>query len=507
MQELERKEKYVPFRAINVVLALYYKDHKTLVDPFSFFLGRWRASRTSVRRENLEEWLRFEKEEKAFSPLFHDILVESDGQKVKLSNLKLEALEEKVIEWISRRYDNKNLWREGGDNVFREAQAPYEGEIWLSGYVRTKGRAITRGNKQERGGFRGKYHKIHIAGPFETSKERLSDVSCDCKEFTGIQEKFGYSHVGYVDPDIAGLLYYARYSPQKVKNLEQVVSRRGVRIWLPFHPLEGQRINADYKVTRKGIQPRLSNLMISAVLTYFSQQQGENKATINKRLKRLEVIYDPITKGLISFGKAGWEVIQREWIFDRKNDLWRPFLSWYEDMQRSLLGRDYEFKALAYEKEGTEHETVALDYVSKNDSGHSVRLLFFNGLPPLIMERKVVPKFRPDIFALERRDYRQPEKKHPYQELYEPKISYDHRRSCFTLSEVRLAQEGWTPQEIMPDYYATLKHFYGENWAGRLVTSLYNKRPYLLERLREKLPLDKERSRELINSIAKLGKR
>ncbi|MFH0979193.1 MAG: hypothetical protein V1837_07905 [Candidatus Woesearchaeota archaeon] len=502
MQGLERNDKYVPFRAINVVLALYNGENKTLVDPFSFFLGRWRASRTAVRRENLEEWLRFEKEEKVFSPIFHDVYVESEGQKVKLSSLKPEQLEAQVIYWISRRYGNKNLWREGGDKVFHKVQVPYQGEIWLSGSVRAKGRAIGRDSSH---GIRGKFHEVHIAGPFETSKERLSDVGCDCKEFKSIQEKFGYSHAGYVDPDIASLLYYARYSPQNVKNLEEVMSRRGVRIWLPFHPLEAQATSADYKVIRKGQQPRLSNLMVSAVLAYFSQQ-GQNKATINKKVKRLEVIYDPITKSLINSGKAGFEVVQREWIWDATNQLWSPFRHWFSDL-RDSLSRQYEFKALAYEKEGTENEVVAMDYVDKGDPGHSMRILAFNGLPPLALERQTLPKYKPDIFANERRDHKPVESKNPYQELYEPKITYDHKRCCYTLSEVRLAQGGWTPQEMMPDYYQTLEHFHGKDWAGRLVVSLYKKRPYLLERLNQNLPLDTDRARQLINSIAKFGKK
>lgn len=516
------EKKYLGFKLINVVAALYNPHNKPLIDPFSLFFGRWRASRTFVRKENLEGYLMFESQEKSFITVFNpDRIVSAyTGQRtadehvierVKLSSLSLDLLVENVKIWLHQRYGNQNLWREGGTKVFTNTNTrePHEGEIWLNGNVRIKGKALIKGSDGEKGSFRSKFHSLSIAGPFEASAVKLGNLKCDCYEFDNILRKHGYSRGEYLCPEIGALLYYARYTPTGVRNLESIIARRNTKIWLPFHPFEIQPVTGEYRTIKKGAQPRISNLMVTAMLIYLSAQKGENKAYINKGLKRLEVTYDKILKELIAQGKAGFEAIAQEWIWDRENEIWGPLWAWKDDgMHNYLTKTGFEFKGLVVEKERTQHETTAMEYLKKINPGHSVRLLFFDGMPPLVLERIVLPRYKVDIFALERRDYRPPEQKHFYEELYVPKITYDHRRCRFTFSEVRFAPEIWNPQEMMPDYYKTLRHFYGDNAINRLRVQINRIRPSQFKKLemgKEAYNIDSSGHLRLVNTIGKYG--
>ena len=514
------KGKYIGFRLTNVVASLYNARNKALVDPFSFFFGRFRVSRQAVLKRNFEEWRRFEAKEKTFEPVFDPgrVVNAYTGEKkpddtpiterMRLSDLSLELLVENIGQWVQHKYGNKNLMREGSNKVFSDTnvRAPYEGEIWLNGHVRIKGKAAGRG----------KFHRVSIAGPLEASAVKLANLYCDCDEFQNVLRKHGYTNGQYLCPDIAALLYYSRYTPNGVSNLEAVMARRNARIWLPFHPFELQPATADYRVIKKGQQPKLSNLMVTAMLFYLTQKQGENKSSINKGLKRLEVIYDPMLKRLFGQGKAdaaqeaGYEAIAQKWIWDLGNEIWSPLRAWKNEMHNYLTTRaGFEFKGLVVEKERALYETVAMEYVKKSDLGHSVRLLFFDGLPPLVIERRVVPEHKVDIFALEKKSYRKPKPMHFYEELYAPKTTYDYRRCRFTFSEVRFAHEIWNPQEMMPDYYKALQHFYGSKAIGRLAVQINRVRPPQLERLdvpKEFYSADKERYLTLVNTIGKQGR-
>jgi len=247
------------FDLINYVVAQYNPHNVVLHDPLSFFMGRWRATTPKTRKSILEEWLSAEPQinvlKRAFSPTrvaaVYTGEVKTTGrvtEQKRLLDLTLDQLVHNVEQWILDRYDNLNLMREGGNAVFQDvslerrgdAREAYQGEIWLSGKVRIKGAARARAG-HAREGARSRFRDVTIAGPFVGSRILYGTLfSGGDKEFESMMKKFGYSNAHYVCPEIAALLYYARYNPDQVRNLQNVVLRRDERIWLSFHPFEVQ---------------------------------------------------------------------------------------------------------------------------------------------------------------------------------------------------------------------------------------------------------------------------
>jgi hypothetical protein len=166
---------------------------------------------------------------------------------------------------------------------------------------------------------------------------------------------------------------------------------------------------------------------------------------------------------MLEEGNASFIPIVQKWIFDRSSSIVpEPQRAWYNSVSSWLNQQGFKFNGLAVEKKGTPYETVAIDYI-KGDT--SYRLMFFDGLPPLVQVRTRIKGKQADVFALERKGL--PPSVHPFAELYVPKTTFDGTHGIYTASEVRLAPQGtWTPEEMIEDYRAAFAKHYKNGLKG-----------------------------------------
>jgi hypothetical protein len=427
--------RYKAFNPINYVLALYNPENTPLVDPLSFMLGRFRVLRPSIKKKLMKEWLDNPKEETHILEKTKTLVERLEdnqwtSRRAEIRSLSIEELIHNVENWIKRDYHNLNLMREGGSRVFNEFIETHSGEIWLSADVRRRG--SSRGKD--------KFNHVQIAGPFETSKTKLAAIHSDDREYLEILKKHGYNRGEYISPEVAAVLFYAKHSKSDIKNLNLVEERRNTDIWLP-------------------IQPQ-AHIMIESLIAYLTRGDSISKYDLNKKLFNHKELYDSMLLTMIEQGKAGFIPIAEHWIFNRsKNDVPEPQRWWFDAMQR-YLANDYSLKGLAIEKKDSEYETVSIEYVHK-EGNKSVRLMFFDNLPPLVMERTVHPKYKVKIFE------DQTMHKHPFAELFVPKVTYDDRKRRYTASEIKLTPEQvHTPEDIVPDYYQALAEFFPKGISG-----------------------------------------
>jgi len=297
--------------------------------------------------------------------------------------------------------------REGGDEVVTGSNATnFQGEIWLTGAVR----------KRSRANGSGKFNEVRVAGPFKSSKIRLGSIVSNDREFFEMTSKFGYQQAHYVSSAVATLLYCARYNPGAIRNLQAVKARRGVEIWLPFHSYEPQYHGISARTIVEGPQPNFQALTVDT-LVQFLTRGSKTKHDLNKALTRLPVIYDKLLLQLINRGDANFVTIADKWILNRSGpSVPPPQYAWYDAMDKHLIARGYHFEQLVLEKKDTPFETVAMDYKSR-DGNKSIRLLFFNGLPPLVQERVLIPKHKTEVFLMDQKSQKDPI--HPYAALFD----------------------------------------------------------------------------------------
>ncbi len=482
----EMRLEYRGFTPRNYGVALSHRDSFTLIDPLSFFMGRWRVSRPSMRRKYLEEYLTFERRERAFTPIFDsskvrslDVLADDEfvRRRKSFAGLSIDEAWRNFEEWVFDRYANTNLLREGGEKVFRELslESPYEGEINLHGEVRKKG--IARGTSR--------FHHVHIRGPFTDSAVRLHSIYCDDRESLEMMKRGGYRVEGWLCPEAAALLFFSRYNPTFVENLEQVIGRRNNHIWLPFHPYEIQTPVEELETIATGKQPRLSNVMVAALIEYFSR--GMNKAEINNRLMKLNVIWDPDMRRYVDRGDARLVVVPNKWIFDRSDVIPGHIRAMYDAAHNRLTTEErYRFVGFTFEKKDTPYQMVAMEY-QRGD--RFVRLLFFDNLPPLEQENVVVRANGVDIFNREKKGAVHVEKQHPYADVYQPKIRFDDSRRRYVASETRFLSS-WVPEDVVPDLHDAVE-FYVRNGNNELRRRLGgSSRRSMIERAGWDLPIE-----------------
>ena len=458
----EMKAKYVGFTPRNYNLALFHDAEGlrtygafTLLDPFSMFFGRFRV----LTKENLEKILAdsLKAEHTGFAPVFDQgkeiyLKVNEKGKWVsrrrKFHDLTPSQAWRVIERWTKARYGNCNLTREGAtpdeyDKIFRGVDiAPYQGEITLHGNVR---------NKRGRHAF----NIVEIQGPLTDSNPPLSSIICHGDEEARYnRNKYGRDCTGYLCPEAGALLVFSHYMRKLVENLGEVSGRRGADIWLPFHPKQNPNIFLDDVVTMvQGEKPKMDSLMIDAMVAYLSET--ETKTTINDKLFKIPAVWDQRLREFFEQGYARMVVVHNEWIFDRSREIPPETRTSYDRAHERLTSGGYNFAGLTFEKKDAQFEMVAMEYQKGNSV---IRLLFFGDLPPLEQENKIIPEKGVDIFAMEKRGRKAAEPKHPYAELYQPKIRWDDSRRIYVASETRLLSS-WTPEDLVPDYHAAIEFF------------------------------------------------
>jgi hypothetical protein len=456
---MKSKLAYKGFNPTDYVVALHNPRNTPLISPLPFMLGRWRAVRLGQKRRFLDDRLTAELPND-FEPVLdvRRTMVEvKEGRKTARRrrhpySLNRGELEHNLKRWTERDFHDASMMTRGGDQIFQDVrpQQQYGGEIWLAGKVRRRGSPTKRD----------RFVEIAIAGPFESSRVRFADVvAAGDTEFLWAKKKHGYANAHYLSLEAAAQLFYARYTQEAIDNLPEVQGRRGIRIWLPFHSFEPQYHPGISARTMSRSRMPLKHLMVDTLVAYLTRGK-KTKYDLNSALLRVPVIYDPILMEDIQKGDASFVPIAESWVFDRSADkVPTAQRNWYGEMNRRLENMGYRRSLAAMENKGTEFEAYAIEYINKNDSNKIMRLMFFDGLPPLVVERVLDPRYRTEVFRQENEEPATPA--HPFAMLMKPTTTWDDRRRRFTASEVTLAPPfGYVPEEMVADYHAAIAEFF-----------------------------------------------
>jgi len=459
------KIKYPEFKARRYSPVIDLGSSKTIIPAESFFIGNFLATPLTVIRDRLKKWLEFEKSYQElypdYSKLFdvsrrYTLTIKEDDnihRRVKrLTDLNPRELEFALSQKIRAREESYSLLRTGGDKAFDldiergDSVDIYGGNVVLVGMVKSKGDA--RKAQQVR------FKHVSVTGPFENSKSKFRDVSCDCEDSRRAREKQGYQDIRLVCTHAGALLHYASENMRSIKGLRE----KDTQIFLPFNSIFPQeRKNVKLEWIIQGEQPNLDYLTTDVVLSrYFN---GETFFSIGKKLTNIPVIYDKILESIILDGTASFEVLPESYIFERSNPINPAVRTLFTQMESRLEdhSKGYKKAGNCLEKRDSSYETIALIFKKIKDE---VRLLFNRNFPPVAVVRKDIDS---QVGITDIYRYIDPETHlHPFEELFMPKIMFDDKTRKYTKYEVIIPSEFPIPAGLRDDYKeAIAKYFPG----------------------------------------------
>lgn len=432
----------------------------------SVFFGNILAAPYSELVRQFKEWFGYEQltdEQKGYIPLFrfdgrYSLLVDEGGTKKtkrgKLFEFTSKDVLENLLTRIEKEYKARNLLYVGGDDAFtvdpKEKKSRYiahVGDVVLDGHVKTK----THGGLKQKSAF----ERVIVHGPFEDSSTIFDELYGQSEDFAEAMKKQGFSHVRLMDTNIAALLYYAKKHPQKVKGFNLLKGRRaGLTFFVPFYSDRARTAEMAVPHITTGKQPPLSLLKWSVMMDYFFN--GNNFYSIGKKLNRLEPLFNPITINKIVDGAAGFEVLAHSYPFSQEHmrDYSRPVQEIVVSMLSALERKGFKLNGYSIEKKFSDYEVGTIEFTKGSEN---IRFLFSPEYPPVYVKRESAKKpvdiFRPIDPATH---------KHPFEELFEPKIVYDDKTRTETPYEVIVPTQFRIPQEMWDDYRRAINfHFPG----------------------------------------------
>ena len=459
--KVKYKLNYPHFTARNYVVAVYDNPHNVPQwDAFNFFLARFFLTKKSDLKKILGQGIterpllvsRLKEEGK--SPVFDlekeytvnleemtDRLHKGLERPVQLSfdfsgkqpytdpkraKIKLTDITSKELFWLVRERIKKKFgsykpmdldyrtFLLEGDPKHPERKS-HSGTRHLTGYINSKG----DGRKDNR------YNKVRISGPFVKSKNPFSVLYSESKDafYAGMKGRDKPSQLAAIE--VIKLLLTARYHPEKVDNLQNVLDINKSEIMLPFHVHKSHPLSEDSSYVAKGEQPNMVNLMVDSVLAYLFNDQ--TKSEISKALTKIGTIFDPdYLLERLKKGAAGFEVIVNEFTFGEWKPIPEGLRKWYDNITGYYRKEGFELKRLVLEFKDSPYESIAMEY----QNGNEVRRLIFGDHPPV--ERKMIfdEKTERDILFTERPENK-PKNKHPFQKLFQPHYSKGLRPEDF----------------------------------------------------------------------------
>lgn len=319
------------------------------------------------------------------------------------------------------------------DNLMFNA---HTGGIVLSGDVASK----TRG-----------WNYVSINGPFESSLSPLQQIYCSCHDSNYTRQKLGYTKLTHLDFHAALLLKFSEKYPERIKGFDKLMNyRRNLTFFLPY---------------------KIPSLAFVAKTLFARYVLGMPKPAISKRLLDHKDIYHPILVQMLANGTADFQVLPNK---NFTNVYFGPLRELYVSIIRRLEASGFYERANqvichSYEKKGTPHEAISLDFERQGTNRQTTRIsIVTKGGPPLIVKKTydncIVDSFSKPVM----------DDVSLWQELYVPKRQTDDRSRHLAQYEVRLPiEEGVNiPSPIFEDYGTALRHYFREN-PGELKRRLY----------------------------------
>ncbi len=454
--ESELKNKYAEFKGRRYVIAL--KDNPNnipLIAAEAAFIADFMITSRKKLNKELQESLEYQKKEKSYLPLIdlnkkYRVYVIEDDETThiryrRLDKLNLDDLINTITKKIKTITGTKNLYYKSGNEFFiteskeKTSYSPHAGGIVLTAKVRPK----SDGRKK------GKY-LISIEGPFEDSKIIFNDINSGSDDFFYTEIKGGYTRGQLLTTDVQALLLYARRNPKEIRNLKSLMQRRKkARIFIPIHTINPQlNVLKKYSVRKdyfmeKGEQSELTRLRDDIIFDWLFNRTSFFE--IGKKITRIPIIFDMKIADKIYDGNANFEVIPQSFIFEKNKPTPKAIKSFFNQMNHLLYRQGFKINGYCLEKRDSENETIAIDY-EKNEN--SVRLLFNNNFPPLVLKRSIKHGRTVTPFRTEDEN----NKVHPFSELFMPKEVFDDKKRKRTKYEITIPTEITIPRELWSDY-------------------------------------------------------
>ncbi|MBW2979343.1 hypothetical protein DRZ77_01910 [Candidatus Woesearchaeota archaeon] len=211
-------------------------------------------------------------------------------------------------------------------------------------------------------------------------------VECQCNEnyFNGL--KRGPKHVDFFCMHAMALLLYALQYPKRVEGLRTVLNKTNSKV-------------------RTFLKPEFVDDMTIAFFLLDRHILGRKLFDIDRAIIRRKgvAVYDEFFRYMFeeNLYNAGFYVFVTKNIFSDTEGKFtpKPLKDYFESIANRLYDQGYRHNGFVIEFQGTEYETVAVEFISRrNQKGRSKRIRFvcWNGYPPLLVERKAVRKKIPE---------------------------------------------------------------------------------------------------------------
>ncbi len=446
-------------------------QNKPLIAAEAAFIADVMITKPSILKKQFQASLEYQEQKKSYIPLIdlsRKYGVYTGEKKAdeslqlrykRLTDLSLDELVFAILEKIHTKTGAKNLYYKSGEEYFNIEESgqgggiPYAGPIVLTAPVRAKADGRRKGK-----GIR----KIEIEGYFETSKIPFNSIHSESEDFFYTLTKQGYTGGHLLTTEVQALLLYAKRNPSKIKNLENLMkSDSNLKIFTPIHTRESQLKTLEkYTIKeddfmKKGEQPDLTMLRDDILFDWLFN--GTNFFEIGKKITKIPTIVDIKLADKVYNETADLEVVVNNYIFDKSNTfIPKPVRAFFELMHKRLIWDGFKREGYCLEKRDSENETIAMVY-EKGDK--SIRLLFNQNFPPLVLKRVKNPRFEVTPFRVEEKN----NKIHPFSELFMQKDVFDDKTRARTDYQVVIPTEFKIPRELWHDYRIMInKYFKGK---------------------------------------------
>lgn len=466
---------YPQYTGRRYVFAIKDNPHnKPLIAAETAFIADVMITEPGILKKQFQTSLEYQKQKKSYIPLidlsrkYGVYTGEKKADKSlqlrykRLTDLSLDELVFAILEKIHTKTGAKNLYYKSGEeyfNIEKEKRiwgTPYAGPIVLTAPVRAKADGRRKGK-----GIR----KIEIEGYFETSKIPFNTIHSESEDFFYTLTKQGYTGGHLLTTEVQALLLYAKRNPSEIRNLENLMkSDSNLKIFTPIHTRESQ-LNTLEKYTikeddfmEKDEQPELTRLRDDILFDWLFN--GTNFFEIGKKITKIPTTVDIRLADKVYNETADFEVVVNNYIFDKSNTfIPKPVRAFFELMHKRLIWDGFKQDGYCLEKRDSENETIAMVY-EKGDK--SIRLLFNQNFPPLVLKRVKNPRFKVTPFRVEEKN----NKIHPFSELFMPKEAFDDKTRARADYQVVIPTEFNIPNELWHDYKIMIDKYFPDGSKG-----------------------------------------
>lgn len=420
--------------------------------PAAFAIGESIRLKKGVLDKELQAWQEYKwkqreasKAGKSYIPVFA-----VEGKYEELPSLRLKTLrDERLLEGILKEEGTRNLWRVGGEKAIEQG---YLGSRILTGRVKTR----SDGRESER---MRTWQTVLNMNPSEARDiSDYSDAVCQCQDHMWGRAK-GVAkicvHLASIMDELAddkGLIA-CEEDPKKLA-------------WLPFNFMTDTGL--PYGLSDDDIEeiqtltyldheeaPARSHLRMDILISHYFMKRGY--FDMNKAATKIpNIFHGRFIKGVRS-GELRYGVIrQKRGSKAADEEYWNAVEEMWKRMYIKLKESRFERKDVTYSLEfrDTPYEAVCEDW-ERDDI--TLRPLFHDDVPPLVIERRKIPNSEARPFAT---DYNA---RNPFAQLNEVQKRIDDATRKKSHYVIRIPREIEIPGILRPLYRSLLDKYYHGN--------------------------------------------